>query len=439
MSVFAKAEDYASRSTGVLELQLCEPRPGAFDGVRVNQLDDPSPPAFAGSVEAFIAHHTAAGVPAEVLRRQLLNAVKKCPACGKPNAYTLDTCNGCGEDLSAVALGHTNNVFTGFVFGIAKGPFPFTISLRAQTERHLVFDDLLALGPCHLNVIPTDAYLPDIRVLFARPRAGLALVERLFGAVWDVARAQFLAHAAYRAKIMGPAAQGLGDDAVRAHAIAGFNFPPSQYQLHLQFILPPCTPFHWSLFQRGVHCTPRRFFPYEYVRDALAALNRAGARIEGAGDMPIGAIVDTITRDHGVNYDVVHRACVARYKASIRAFCNWDPDDFEGLLLDPGCTGADAKPAALLRPWGRPEGGLIASRASVMAGVVKGWPEAKSAKAVQASDKLALQNYGRPYSAEGKPTGTHYKHAKAPPLPEWAAAADDDHDGDETMVATMTD
>ena len=31
------------------------------------------------------------------------------------------------------------------------------------------------------------------------------------------------------------------------------------------------------------------------------------------------------------------------------------------------------------------------------------------------SDKLALQNYGRPYDAcSGKPTGTYYKFAKVP-------------------------
>ena len=277
------------KTTGVLELQLCDVKPGTFDAVHVDMLDEKTDPAFAGSVAEFLAHH--AGVDAAVLRRQLLNNVKKCPGCGKPNAYTLDTCNGCGADLSAVPLSHTNNVFTGFVFGIARGPFPFTISLRAQTPRTLVFDDLLALSPCHVNAIPTDAYLPDIRGLFARPRAGLALVDRLFGAVWGVARAQFLGRAGWARRVMGAEAAGLPAEAIRAHAITGFNFPPSQYQLHLQFMLPPCTPFHWSLFQKGVHCTPRRFFPFEYVRAALAALVAAGAAVPGAAAMPIDALL----------------------------------------------------------------------------------------------------------------------------------------------------
>ena len=419
------AADGSTRTAGVLELQLCCPKAGAFDDVRINMLDDPSPPAFAGSVEDFMAHHThgAAGVPADVLRRQLLNKVKKCPACGKPNAYTLDTCNGCGQDLSATPLSHTNNVFTGFIFGVKKGPFPFTISLRAQTPRVLVFDDLLALAPCHVNAIPTDAYIPDIRVLFAHPRRGLALVERLHDAVWGVAEAQFLANAAYRKKIMAPAAAALPADEVKAHAITGFNFPPSQYQLHLQFMLPPSMPFHWTLFQKGVHCTPRRFFPYEYVRGALAALAAAGARVDGAADMPVDALIDTVTRVAGVNYDVVHRDAVARYKASIRAFCNWDARDFEGLLLDRGASPGGG-PATLLRPWkATPGGGLEACAAAAAAG---GGAGAKDAKAVQASDKLALQNYGRPYDAAGRPPGSYYKFAKAPPLPEWADQAADD-------------
>ena len=33
-------------------------------------------------------------------------------------------------------------------------------------------------------------------------------------------------------------------------------------------------------------------------------------------------------------------------------------------------------------------------------------------KQVTGGDKLALQNYGRPYSDKGKPSGTYYQHAK---------------------------
>jgi hypothetical protein len=37
---------------------------------------------------------------------------------------------------------------------------------------------------------------------------------------------------------------------LRTHVIAGLNFPPSQYQLHLQYLLPPLLPFHVGLFKQ---------------------------------------------------------------------------------------------------------------------------------------------------------------------------------------------
>ena len=74
-----------------------------------------------------------------------------------------------GYDLTSTEISHTNNIFTSFIYGIARGPFPFTISLRSQSENILVFDDLLSLSPCHVNVIPSDVYLRDSRALFCRP------------------------------------------------------------------------------------------------------------------------------------------------------------------------------------------------------------------------------------------------------------------------------
>ena len=56
---------------------------------------------------------------------------------------------------------YSHNIFMGFIYGVQKGPFPFTISIRLQTPDMLAFDDLLALCPCHLNIIPTTAYISD--------------------------------------------------------------------------------------------------------------------------------------------------------------------------------------------------------------------------------------------------------------------------------------
>ena len=39
---------------------------------------------------------------------------------------------------------------------------------------------------------------------------------------------------------------------------------------------------------------------------------------------------------------------------------------------------------------------------------------------VIAADKLVLQSYGRPYSQQGKPAGTFYKHARSEATPTWA-------------------
>ena len=36
-----------------------------------------------------------------------------------------------------------------------------------------------------------------------------------------------------------------------------------------------------------------------------------------------------------------------------------------------------------------------------------------------AADKAVLQNFGRPYTAAGKPSGTYYKFARTERVPEW--------------------
>ena len=59
------------------------------------------------------------------------------------------------------------------------------------------------------------------------------------------------------------------DEISRANVAAGFNFPPSQYQLHLQYMLPVFTPFHFKLYTQGHHFTYNRFLPYEFVESAL--------------------------------------------------------------------------------------------------------------------------------------------------------------------------
>ena len=49
------------------------------------------------------------------------------------------------NDLAAVPVTYTHNIFSSFVYGISKGPFPFTISIRHEDESFIVLDDLLSL------------------------------------------------------------------------------------------------------------------------------------------------------------------------------------------------------------------------------------------------------------------------------------------------------
>ena len=67
-------------------------------------------------------------------------------------------------------------------------------------------------------------------------------------------------------------------DTLREHVIMAFNLPPSQYQLHLQYMLPPLLPSHLGVFRRGAHFVHLRHFPMAYVREALeklSALNKS--------------------------------------------------------------------------------------------------------------------------------------------------------------------
>ena len=372
--------------------QLALAKPSAFP--HVNQCCEQTAPAFAGSVDEFVTSSQLDPNAKARLHNQTKNKVKKCASCGKPCAFTLTNCNQCGDDLTALPVTFTNNVFTGFIYGIQKGPFPFFMSLRKQTEQILVFDDLLATSPCHLNCVPTDVYIPDLRTLFENPTRGHALLLQMQMEAGSVARTQYLGNAEWRAKILKDTV-AVSDSDMLSHVCAGLNYPPSQYQLHLQFILPPFTPFHWHMYQQGTHFTPRRFFPIEYMLAALSAMSSTNATVPHAATMDIDSIIDIVKTQHGVDYDAMHQQCYARYGASHARLSNWDPNDFDAVVVN---------------------GTEVVRNAS---GENKE-QELLTVKGVGAHDKNVLQNYGRPYNEEnGRPTGTFYKYAKVPPLAEF--------------------
>lgn len=384
-------------SSGVENMYLAKVRnPEAFWHPPNVQLT--SQPRFNGSVDEFLAHHGASHSADDGLRRKMKNKVKKCPKCGKPCAFVLASCNACGNDLLDVPIQFVDNVFTAFIFGIAKCPFPATISIRSQTPKYLVFDDLLALAPCHLNSIPTSVYCPDWRYLLTRPEEGLFLVDGLFEHAYQAAKSQFWDNEEWRKKFISAQGQDLTDSEIRAMVICGMNYPPSQFQLHLQFMLPPLLPFHFNLALANQHFNHGRFFPLPYIRRVLEKQAELGCkRFDVVTDDTNVEDIMSYFDNHGVIYDDVHSTCVRDYMDAQRKLARWDPADFEYLVAP-----------ATQRIMNRETWQLI---------------EGCDASKIQGEDKLALQGYGRPYKADGKSSGTFYAFASSPEeLVDWADA-----------------
>lgn len=336
-----------------------------------------SDPRIFGTIDDF--RKEAAGSP-QTLRR-LQNKVKVCIHCKKPCAITLISCNACGTSLDGVTMSYNDNVFMGFVYGIEKGKFPYTISLRHQDEEFLCFDDPLSLSPLHLNCIPTRKYVADLRFLFLNPIKGLELINRMFEIAANVAIEQFWKNDQFRNKVFNGETIPGHPDVILDAACCGFNYPPSMYQLHLQFIHMPMTPFQYCQARKNGHWHYGRFFPLEFVRDALKLGDKV--KMDITEDTDIQAIIDK-ARDHGVAYDAEHREFLQKCWDLQDRFSAWEESDFECQVVN-----------------GR------------VYNMVDGRMEPHSdPKAIQAADTKKLQNYGRPYTETGQTTGTYYKYAK---------------------------
>lgn len=321
----------------------------------------------------------------EKSRPMMQNKVKKCPGCEKPNGFTLAVCNSCGTSLKEVPISFTTNVFVGFMLGIEKGGFPYTISIRHQDDEMLLFDDLLALSPLHFNAIPTKEWIPDWRYLLRNPRRGLEVTKKLHAKCVNVADSQFLSNAAFVKGLFKPGTTFTAQD-----CLAGFNFPPSQYQLHVQFMCPVLMPHQRYLYQRGVHFTKGRFFPISYVVKCLefaAGTPLPMSLLDESTD--IGEIVKYFVDTHALDYDKEHAATYEEAGQLYEKYANWANFDFEIVA---------------------PESGDMCIRPNGSADPAK--PDAAAAKKLIDDDKAALQNYGRPYK-DGKPRGTFYSFPKA--------------------------
>lgn len=280
-----------------------------------------------------------------------------------------------------MAISFTNNVFTGFIFGIKKGPFPFTISLRHEDEQLMVFDDLLALTPCHLNCIPATSYIPDWRYLLRKPKAGLALIQSMYDQCFNVLKTSFFANKAWRTQHFRDGASMTEAD-LRECLMAGFNYPPSQYQLHLQFMVLPLLPFHYHMYLKGTHFTKDRFYPVNYVQEVLRVASQQKVDpMDVTDDTPIEEIVAKFN-NLGVDYDAYHAEAYKSVELMQVKRGNFQASQFEGVVCDGKYT-------------------------SSVAGA-----ETRDANALIEEDKCMLQNYGRPYK-NGKPTGCYYSKSKS--------------------------
>ncbi|CAE8640277.1 unnamed protein product, partial [Polarella glacialis] len=189
-------------------------------------------------------------------------------------------------------------------------------------------------------------------------------------------------------------AQSWGDttpkdtEELKEYVILGMNFPPSMFQIHLQFIHFPLLPFHDSQLQKGEHFTYRRFFPLGYLQKALA-LGDAVKMENVTMETDLETILEKV-KAAGVDYDVFHAAQIKKAHGLQNRLAGtaWKEDCFAY----------------------RVHGDQVTEKGSDGNFEVK--PDMCS-KEVQKGDAKALQNYGRPYK-DDKPTGTYYKYAKEP-------------------------
>jgi len=310
------------------------------------------------------------------------NDVKMC-SCGKPCAFTMTSCNSCGKPLPET-ISKSDNVFTAFLMGVksATRGFPYMISTRRETEEFLIFDDMLQLCPCHLNGIPKNYYIPDWRYLLLCPKESLVLLKSLEAELW-AATLPFIQDPTFRKAIYRGQ---VTDEDIRKNIMISFNFPPSQFQLHLQWLVPPLTPFQHYMAEIKNHFHQGRAIPFSYVCNVLA-LDKPYPVTK---DTPLETIFEHY-KGLGVDYASewavwFDKICLG----STLGMQNWKPDDFKYVVQDGKAhnfTVADGK----------------IQLGDVDADAVP--------NDIQGKDKTILQNYGRPYSAAGKPTGTYIINA----------------------------
>ena len=288
-------------------------------------------PLYAGSVSDFVREYPE-------LLHQMSNQVKRCHACSKSCGKTIDVCNNCGVSLRNSPIVRSDNALMGFVYGIKFCDNYFLgTSIRYQDPDYLVYDDIMQTTPIHLNSIPTFVYVPDFRYLFSNPSKGLELISNLLENAVRAAT-QMLTNESFREKFFSRPANDYMDSVgletfARHSALHGFNYPPSQYQIHLQFIIPPYTPYHSVLFEEGKHGNLNRFFTFDFIQKVLIFLKANNQAIQlseiepYSGEKLVGFIQERT--NNVIDYYDCFRNAMQRHKQNNEAFCNWTEDDFK--------------------------------------------------------------------------------------------------------------
>ncbi|KAF5222359.1 hypothetical protein ECC02_004640 [Trypanosoma cruzi] len=361
------------------------PKSGVFKNTPIRVVN--KSPLVRGSVSDFFTHKGGRRA-----REVLFSNVRRCQICKKPCAVSLSVCNRCNASLDAVPVTETPNLFSAFMLGIENsGEFPLHISIRYETESCLVFDDPLALSPVHFCAIPTTNFIPDWRYLLCSPKEGLDIVQSLVDASHKTFREQFLADPEWKSSILR-----VSELVEAEHTLLGFNFPPSQNQLHLQYIVPPLLPHQYFMFARGQHFTPNRFFPLSYVEKCLGNLTERAkplATYRSLLTIPIDEVIDTLDKECGLSYESEHEKFISRVREVQNRFGNWTEDKFHGVYR-------------LIENDESKRGKLL----------FKSFSEAISyidENIAFAEEKEKLQNYGRPYDENGKPNGGFYAFPKS--------------------------
>lgn len=245
----------------------------------------------------------------------------------------------------------------------------------------LCFDDPLSISPCHLNCVPTDTYCADWRYLLTDPPAGLKLLQDMCHQASAVASEQFWGDDAFRLRFLGGEAPPSVESIPDLGAV-GFNFPPSIFQLHLQFMHPPWLPFHIDLLRKKKHVTLGRFFPLPYVCKVLRLGDAARMAIDDS--TPIEDIIAKFDA-LGVNYADEHAAMITRVMEANRRFAPWKKADFQhvvhnGAVYDTNLTAEEGYDVGQM----------------------------------QKEDTRILQSYGRSRAEDGQTSCTYYRFAKKP-------------------------